>query len=171
MDLTLGEICRAAVDDPQVTSFALFLENIAGADDLREFAIAAAAHGKPVIAYKLGRSDAGAQLAVSHTGALAGDDAVADALLADLGIARVDTFEALLEGQDLARSVNRCGPQAARRCVVDDRRWRCDGGRLSRDARRAASRTIGADDLAACRYRRADRTRSPDRSDVGRHPL
>ncbi|HKH51483.1 MAG TPA: CoA-binding protein, partial [Mycobacterium sp.] len=107
MDLTLGEICRAAVDDPQVTSFALFLENIAGADDLREFAIAAAAHGKPVIAYKLGRSDAGAQLAVSHTGALAGDDAVAGALLADLGIARVDTFEALLEGQDLARSVNR----------------------------------------------------------------
>ena len=106
LDLTLGEICRAAVDDPQVTSFALFLENIAGADDLREFAIAAAAHGKPVIAYKLGRSDAGAQLAVSHTGALAGDDAVADALLADLGIARVDTFEALLEGQDLARSVD-----------------------------------------------------------------
>ena len=105
LDLTLGEICRAAVDDPQVTSFALFLENIAGADDLREFAVAAAERRKPVIAYKLGRSEAGARLAVSHTGALAGDDAVADALLADLGIARVDTFEALLEGQHLARTV------------------------------------------------------------------
>ena len=112
LDLTLGEICRGAVDDPQVTSFALFLENIAGADDLREFAIAAAEQRKPVIAYKLGRSDAGAQLAVSHTGALAGDDTVADALLADLGIARVDTFEALLEGQDLARSVD---PVSARK--------------------------------------------------------
>jgi acyl-CoA synthetase (NDP forming) len=106
LDLTLGEICRAAVDDPQVTSFALFLENIAGADDLREFAVAAAEQRKPVIAYKLGRSEAGARLAVSHTGALAGDDAVADALLADLGIARVDTFEALLEGQHLARAVD-----------------------------------------------------------------
>jgi acyl-CoA synthetase (NDP forming) len=106
IDLTLGEICRAAVDDPQVTSFALFLENIAGADDLREFAVAAVEQRKPVIAYKLGRSGAGARLAVSHTGALAGDDAVADALLADLGIARVDTFEALLEGQHLARAVD-----------------------------------------------------------------
>lgn len=105
LDLTLGEICRAAVDDPQVTSFALFLENIAGADDLREFAVAAVEHGKPVIAYKLGRSEAGARLAVSHTGALAGDDAVADAVLADLGIARVDSFDALLEGQHLARSL------------------------------------------------------------------
>jgi acyl-CoA synthetase (NDP forming) len=106
LDLTLGEICRAAVDDPQVTSFALFLENIAGADDLREFAVAAAEQRKPVIAYKLGRSEVGARLAESHTGALAGDDAVADALLADLGIARVDTFEALLEGQHLARAVD-----------------------------------------------------------------
>jgi acetate---CoA ligase (ADP-forming) len=106
LDLTLGEICHAAVDDPQVTSFALFLENIAGADDLREFAVAAAEAHKPVVAYKLGRSEAGARLAVSHTGALAGDDAVADALLADLGIARVDTFEALLEGQHLARDVD-----------------------------------------------------------------
>jgi acetate---CoA ligase (ADP-forming) len=102
LDLSFGEICRAAVDDPQVTSFALFLENIAAADDLRDFAVAAAAHHKPVLAYKLGRSEAGARLAVSHTGALAGDDAVADALLADLGIARVDVFEALLEGQHLA---------------------------------------------------------------------
>jgi len=106
LDLTLGEICLAAVDDPQVTSFALFLENIAGADDLREFAVAAAERHKPVVAYKLGRSEAGARLAVSHTGALAGDDTVADALLADLGIARVDTFEALLEGQHLARTVD-----------------------------------------------------------------
>ena len=105
LDLTLGEICLASVDDPRIESYAIFIENITGADDLRSFARAAAERGKPVLAYKLGRSDAGARLAVSHTGALAGDDAVADALLTDLGIARVRTFEALLEGQHLARSV------------------------------------------------------------------
>jgi acyl-CoA synthetase (NDP forming) len=105
LDLTLGEICLASVDDPRIESYALFMENITGAGDLRAFACAAAERGKPVLAYKLGRSDAGARLAVSHTGALAGDDAVADALLADLGIARVRTFDALLEGQHLARSV------------------------------------------------------------------
>src|SRR5204862_2563576 len=68
LDLTLGEICLASVDDPRVESYALFLENLGGADDLRAFARAAAARGKPVLAYKLGRTDAGARLAVSHTG-------------------------------------------------------------------------------------------------------
>lgn len=103
-DLSLGEICLSTVDDERVSSYALFLESLSGADRLREFALAAAARGKPVLAYKLGRSSAGADLSVTHTGALAGDDAVADALLADLGIGRVDTFEALLEGQSLAVS-------------------------------------------------------------------
>ena len=104
-DLTLGEICAASVDDPLIASYALFIENITGADDLAAFARAAAGRGKPVVAYKLGRSDAGARLAVSHTGAIAGDDAVCDALLRDLGIARVGTFDALLEAQHLARRV------------------------------------------------------------------
>lgn len=105
VDLSLGEICLSTVDDPEVGSYALFLESLAGADHLRAFARAAAERGKPVLAYKLGRSDAGAELSVSHTGALAGDDAVASALLADLGIGRVHTFEALLEGQQLIRTV------------------------------------------------------------------
>ena len=49
-----------------------------------------AERGKPILAYKLGRSEAARELAVSHTGALAGEDDVADAFLADCGIARVD---------------------------------------------------------------------------------
>ena len=116
VDLSLGEICRAAVADPRVESFALFLENIGAAAELAEFAEAAAAAHKPVLVYKLGRSEAGARLAVSHTGALAGDDAVADALLADLGFARVSTFDALLEGQHLASAVDRhrAAPRSAR---------------------------------------------------------
>lgn len=105
VDLSLGELCLSTVDDPEVASYALFLESLSGASHLREFARAAADRGKPVLAYKLGRSDAGAELSVSHTGALAGDDVVASALLADLGIGRVDTFDALLEGQQFAGSV------------------------------------------------------------------
>lgn len=119
-DLTLGEICYASVDDPLVASYALFIENIAGADDLFTFAQAAAGRGKPVVAYKLGRSEAGARLAISHTGAIAGDDAVCDAVLCDLGIARVSTFDALLEAQHMARRVS-LASSANRRprvCVV-----------------------------------------------------
>jgi len=117
-DISLGELCHAAVDDPAVKSFALFLENLFHADDLAAFARAAAARGKPVVAYKLGRSDDGAQLSVSHTGALAGDDAVADVFLRAHGIARVATFDALLEGQLLARRVPLARAGSQRRVAV-----------------------------------------------------
>lgn len=98
VDLSVGEICSATLDDPDITGYLLFLETLRHADALRRFALGAAARGKPVIAYKLGRSAAGAELAVSHTGALAGEDDVADAFLKDCGVARVETLEALLEG-------------------------------------------------------------------------
>lgn len=95
-DLSIGEICAASLDDPNVTSYVLFLETMRHADKLREFAIMAAQRGKPVAAYKLGRSAQAAELAVSHTGSLAGEDAVADLFLRELGIARVESFESLL---------------------------------------------------------------------------
>ncbi|MCK6066136.1 MULTISPECIES: acetate--CoA ligase family protein [Microbacterium] len=104
LDLSLGEICEGSLDDPQVTSYALFLENLNASEDLRRFARGAAERGKPIVAYKLGRTAAGAELSVSHTGAMAGDDAVASAFFADLGIARVANFEALLEAQLLVAS-------------------------------------------------------------------
>ncbi len=101
VDLSIGEICAATLDDPAVGGYLLFLETMRHAPRLREFALAAAARGKPVIAYKLGRSAAAAELAVSHTGALAGEDDVAAAFLRDCGIARVETIDALVEGLPL----------------------------------------------------------------------
>src|SRR5205085_1214033 len=83
---------------------------------LRAFAVAAAARGKPIVAYKLGRSTAARELALSHTGALAGEDDVAAAFLADCGIARVDTFDGLLEALPLVARV-RVDPKRARPCV------------------------------------------------------
>src|SRR5262249_57841253 len=65
---------------------------------------------KPIIGYKLGRSDAARELAVSHTGALAGEDDVAAQFLRSCGIARVDTLEGLIEGLPLLSRV----PAAAR---------------------------------------------------------
>jgi acyl-CoA synthetase (NDP forming) len=96
-DLGIGEICMATLDDPAISGYLLFLETIRKGAQLREFALAAAARGKPVVAYKLGRSAAAAELAVSHTGALAGEDDVADTFLKDCGIARVETLEAFIE--------------------------------------------------------------------------
>ncbi len=85
------------LDDPNITGYLLFLESLRHASDLRAFAFEAARRNKPVVAYKLGRSAQAAELALSHTGALAGEDDIAEAFLADCGIARVQNFETLLE--------------------------------------------------------------------------
>lgn len=106
-DVSIGEICSATLDDDQVSGYLLFLESLRHAEDLRRFALAAAEHGKPIVAYKLGRSKAAADLTVSHTGALAGEDEVADALIKDCGIARVETFEGLLEALPLLNRMPR----------------------------------------------------------------
>src|SRR5262245_38490943 len=105
VDLSLGEICAATLDDPDIDGYVLFLETMRKADHLRAFAVAAAARGKPVVAYKLGRSAEARELAVSHTGALAGEDDVAAAFLRDCGIARVDTFDGLIESLPLVTRV------------------------------------------------------------------
>jgi acyl-CoA synthetase (NDP forming) len=101
VDLSLGEICAATLDDPGIDGYMLFLETMRHAEALRRFAVSAAARGKPIIAYKLGRSDAARELAVTHTGALAGEDDIADIFLKACGIARVDTLEGLIEGLPL----------------------------------------------------------------------
>ncbi|MDP3927301.1 MAG: acetate--CoA ligase family protein [Hydrogenophaga sp.] len=103
VDLNVGEICEATLDDPGIEGYLLFLESLHHGDALQRFARAAAARGKPVIAYKLGRSEAAAEMATTHTGALAGEDDIADAFLKDLGIARVDMLESLLEAFPLAQ--------------------------------------------------------------------
>src|SRR4051794_38765882 len=105
IDLSLGEICATTLDDPGIDGYMLFLETMRHAEALRRFALAAAQRGKPIIAYKLGRSAAARELAVSHTGALAGEDDVADVFLKACGIARVDTIDALIEGLPLLARV------------------------------------------------------------------
>ncbi|MNZ52380.1 hypothetical protein D3C78_702250 [compost metagenome] len=100
-NLSIGAICESTLDDPNITGYMLFLESLHHADALRRFALGAAKRGKPVVAYKLGRSDVAAELAVSHTGALAGEDAVAETFFRDCGIARVETLEGFLEALPL----------------------------------------------------------------------
>jgi acyl-CoA synthetase (NDP forming) len=112
VDLSLGEICDVMLGDPDIDGYVLFLETLRHAGKLRAFAQRAAAAGKPVLAYKLGRSEQGRELAVTHTGALAGEDDVADAFLRDCGIVRVETLSALIEGLPL---LQRMPPRKERR--------------------------------------------------------
>lgn len=82
--------------DPATRVIAAFLESIRDPEEFSDLAVAAAEAGKPLVVLKAGRSDAGAQAALSHTGALAGDDRVIDAAFRQLGVLRVDSLEELL---------------------------------------------------------------------------
>ncbi len=97
VDLAVGELADLLVDDPRTRAILLFMETLRDGPRLARAARRAHAAGKPVIAYKLGRSDIGQELARSHTGAIAGSDATFDAFCLRHGIARVSMFESLVD--------------------------------------------------------------------------
>lgn len=96
-DLGVGEIGELLVDDPQTDAILLFLETIRDPHTFSRMARRAFAAKKPVIAYLLGRSAVGSELAASHTGAIAGNTAAIEAFLRQHGVLRVDMLETLFE--------------------------------------------------------------------------
>jgi len=114
-DLGVGELAELIVEDDATKVLLLFLETFRDAPALARAARRAHVLGKPVIAYKLGRSDLGRQIAVSHTGAMVGGDELANAFFHEHGILRVDTLDGLVE---LPRMVMGRTPPRARRVAV-----------------------------------------------------
>ncbi len=80
VDLELSDFIDRLADDPATRVIALYVESVRNPEKFRAAALKAARNGKPVVAFKVGRSEAGAKAAVSHTGALAGADRMYDAL-------------------------------------------------------------------------------------------
>ncbi len=96
-DLGVGELTELLVEDDATDAVLMFLETFRDGARLAAAARRAYALGKPVIAYKLGRSEIGRTLALSHTGAMLGDDELAAAFFRAHGILRVETLEGLFE--------------------------------------------------------------------------
>ena len=97
VDLDLADFIDHLADDEATKVIALYVEAVRHPEKFRAAALKAARAGKPVVAFKIGRSEAGAQAAVSHTGALAGADRMYDALFAQVGVIRAQTFSDLLD--------------------------------------------------------------------------
>jgi len=91
-----ADVLGYLVEDEATKVICLFLEEIG--DPVAFAAVAAKADraGKPVVALKVGSSPAGQQAAMAHTGSVAGDDAVVDAVLRQLNVIRVTSLEELL---------------------------------------------------------------------------
>lgn len=96
-DISVGEVVDALVDDPHTEVILLFLETIRSVDTLSAALRRAYEAGKPVVAYKLGRSPQADLLSQSHTGAIAGSDSAVDAFFAAHGVVRVVMLETLFE--------------------------------------------------------------------------
>jgi len=96
-DLELSDFIDYLVEDEATRVIALYLETIRDPVRFYRSAQKAGSAGKPIVAFKTGRSEAGARAAVSHTGALAGSDRMYDALFNQLGIIRAETFDELLD--------------------------------------------------------------------------
>src|SRR3984885_10749101 len=90
------DVMRYLIDDERTRVIALFIESVRRPAEFLALAREALAKGKPVVAVKVGRSQAGARVARAHTGSLVGDDAVVDAVFRQNGVIRVDSLEDLI---------------------------------------------------------------------------
>jgi acyl-CoA synthetase (NDP forming) len=97
IDLDLADFVDHLVDDEATSVIALYMEGLRNPAKFRNAALKAARAGKPVVVFKIGRSESGARSAVSHTGAMAGADAIYDALFRQVGAIRAQTFSDLLD--------------------------------------------------------------------------
>jgi len=84
-------------EDDKTDVILLYLEEITDGRALAEASrqVTRGANAKPILAMKSGRTPQGARAAASHTGSLAGQDAVADAVFRESGILRVHSIEEL----------------------------------------------------------------------------
>jgi acetyltransferase len=113
LDVNWGDLIYYLGDDPHTQSIVLYMESIG---DARSFLSAAreVALTKPIIVIKSGRTEAAAQAATSHTGALAGSDDVFDAALRRCGVLRVNRISDLFNMADvLSKQPRPKGPRLA----------------------------------------------------------
>ncbi len=96
-DLEFCDYGRYLLDQEHVKVVCGYLESVKKGAAFVDFAEHANALGKPVIVLKVGVSEAGARAASSHTGALVGSDAVAQAMFDALNVLRAEDGEDLMD--------------------------------------------------------------------------
>jgi acyl-CoA synthetase (NDP forming) len=92
----VADVIDYLIEEENTRAIAVFLESIRDPHALMAAAGRALDAGKPIVALKVGRSEAAARTAAAHTGALVGDDRVVDGAFRQLGIVRVDSLEEML---------------------------------------------------------------------------
>jgi len=114
-DLEFSDFARYLLDDSRVMVVCGYLEGVKKGAAFVDFARRAGAAGKPVVVLKVGVTEAAASAAKSHTGALVGSDAVAQAVFDAHNIVRAADGENLL---DLLKVFTRTPAGGGRRLAI-----------------------------------------------------
>jgi len=103
MDAGYGDLIDYLGTDPNTRAIILYVQSIRHA---RRFMSAARsfACSKPIVAYKSGRFDRSARVALSHTGTIAGEDAVYSAVFERAGIVRVTELDDIFDVAEILAS-------------------------------------------------------------------
>jgi len=100
--------------DPQTQVILLYLESIKQGDAFIQ-ACRKATRTKPIVAIKVGRTNAGRRASASHTGALAADDRIVEAAFEQAGIIRVSNIDEMF---DLAEAFLDCPKPKGNRVAI-----------------------------------------------------
>lgn len=112
LSVTVADYMDYALDQDSTRLIGLFLETVRDPDGFIKALEKAAARDVPVVTVKTGRTEAAARMAISHSGALVGDDQAFDAVCRRYGVLRVDTLDELAATMLLMQGERRPGPGA-----------------------------------------------------------
>jgi acyl-CoA synthetase (NDP forming) len=119
--IQVHDLLEVLADDPRIGGIGLYLEAIPDVVAFARAAINCADKKVPLVAIKVGRSEAGIRTALSHTSSLCGANELIDAYLRRYGVVRVDNLADFLETLKLLFVL---GPPPGRRIAS----LSCSGG-------------------------------------------
>jgi acetate---CoA ligase (ADP-forming) len=97
VDLEFADFAAWFAAQPTTGAIAAYVEGFKDGRTVQLAADAAMARGVPIVAVKVGKTEAGRSMAASHTGHLTGGDRVIDGVFRQYGITRVDGLDELTE--------------------------------------------------------------------------
>ncbi|MGD9912703.1 MAG: acetate--CoA ligase family protein [Rhizobiaceae bacterium] len=150
----ISQMALGLIEDERVSSLGLHIEGFDSAAGFERLAARARELNKPIVAMKVGRSEAARAATVSHTASLAGSDAASDAFLKRLGIARVNSIPSFLETLKLLHAV---GPLAGSTLSS----MSCSGGEASVMADSVEGRVVSFPPLNEAHKARVQETLGP----------
>ena len=110
LNVGVADYMRYALSMPTTRAVGLILEAVRRPEDFVAALSEANARRVPVMALKVGRTEQSARLAISHSGAIVGDDTAFDAIFERYGVGRARTLEELAAGLLLLSHADRAGP-------------------------------------------------------------